>query len=569
MPEERKRAIPIPGLRWRGFTLQLFFLTILPLTVLLLVIAFGSLRLHHEAMRSLVGDRDLRATRAAANSLSQQVSHRLASIQMLAEQPGEMGGLVDRAIQAPGVSDDFQGGVALFSPDGKLIQSALTARDDASALEAIARDTAERAALPRGPGLSTPFQLSGNGPYWVMAASQTRDGSLLAGLFAPASLAQEALTGAVDPATATVVLAGPGGAILYQSGPLAGTAHLADHPGIAGALQGESGIDYMHAAEGEHVVAFSPVAGAGWGLVLEESWESVASPLLNATQSAPLILAPLLLLALVALWFGARQVIQPLQALQSSSEALAKGDFQAIEQPVGGISEIRALQSDLVEMAHSLRLAQDSLHSYIGAITAGVESERHNLARELHDDTLQTLIALQQRIQLAGRAANPDLPLAEAEQVTGQAITNLRRMVRGLRPIYLEDLGLVAALKMLADETAQNGDLPVAFDCTGEERRLPPESELALYRMAQEALSNILRHAEARQARVKLEFDPAGVRLTIQDDGKGFTVPSNPSEFAGQGHYGLLGLHERAEVIGAALLIDSRPGQGTTIEIRA
>jgi two-component system, NarL family, sensor histidine kinase UhpB len=137
-----------------------------------------------------------------------------------------------------------------------------------------------------------------------------------------------------------------------------------------------------------------------------------------------------------------------------------------------------------------------------------------------------------------------------------------------LRPIYLEDLGLVTALEMLARETGQATNTSVEFQRQGTERRLPPSVELALYRMAQEALNNVARHAQATHAHLSIAFTPQDVTLQVSDDGKGFEVPKSPAEFAPGGHFGLLGLHERAELIGADLDIRSSPVQGTWIKIR-
>jgi signal transduction histidine kinase len=171
------------------------------------------------------------------------------------------------------------------------------------------------------------------------------------------------------------------------------------------ALRGESGVSYVQVCDSEHVVTYSPIGPVGWALALEEPWETVDTPTLRTTQIAPLVLVPVLLLTLVALWFGLRWIVQPLQALESKAATLAWGEFSAIEQPVGGIAEIRRLQSELIHMARKVKAAQQSLHGYIGAITAGQEEERRRLARELHDDTIQSLIALKQRVQLVQLAA--------------------------------------------------------------------------------------------------------------------------------------------------------------------
>jgi len=126
-------------------------------------------------------------------------------------------------------------------------------------------------------------------------------------------------------------------------------------------------------------------------------------------------------------------------------------------------------------------------------------------------------------------------------------------------------LGLVAALDMLAREKQDSAAIPVDFQRQGREARLPANVELALYRMAQEGLSNIQRHAQATQAMLKIEFSPEQITLTISDNGRGFEPPESPAEFAPSGHFGLLGLYERAELIGAKLEIFTMPMEGTSV----
>jgi signal transduction histidine kinase len=155
--------------------------------------------------------------------------------------------------------------------------------------------------------------------------------------------------------------------------------------------------------------------------------------------------------------------------------------------------------------------------------------------------------------------------LDEMQAMTAQIIADLRRLTRDMRPIYLEDLGLVPALDMLAKDASTSLGIPVNFEASGANRRLSAEVELALYRMAQEALNNVARHAQASSAEVRLSFDTGSIRLTVADDGRGFDVPESPAEMAPEGHYGLLGLHERAELIGGRLTILSKSNQGTTV----
>jgi signal transduction histidine kinase len=303
----------------------------------------------------------------------------------------------------------------------------------------------------------------------------------------------------------------------------------------------------------------------------EEAAKTATSPALELTLVAPLVLIPPLLFSVAGLWFVTKQIIQPLQKLESKSAALAWGDFEAIQEPVGGISEIQHLQMELTEMSHKVKAAQEGLHDYIGAITSAQEEERNRLARELHDDTIQAVIALRQRVQLAQKSItdqNSKQSLNELETLSDQTIENLRRLTRALRPIYLEDLGLVTALEMLVRETSQNNQLAVEFHKSGSERRMAREVELSLYRITQEALNNVVKHSRATHAEVRISFDPSETTVEVNDNGGGFTVPKSPTEFAPSGHFGLLGVHERADLIGARLEIESSPGKGTHLKVR-
>ena len=303
----------------------------------------------------------------------------------------------------------------------------------------------------------------------------------------------------------------------------------------------------------------------------EETWKTATDPALELTLVAPLVLIPPLLFAVGALWFASRQIIQPLQKLETKAAALAWGDFEAIKDPVGGISEVQHLQLELNEMSRKVRASQEGLRDYIGAITSAQEDERLRLARELHDDTIQSVIALKQRMQLAQTSVKDPTSLrtlAELETLSEQTIENLRRMTRALRPIYLEDLGLVTALEMLVQETSRNHSMNIEFQRSGDEQRLSHEVELALYRIAQEALNNVVRHSQAKHADLHITFESSGIKLEVSDNGVGFDMPKVPTDFAPKGHFGLLGIRERAELIGARLEVESAPGKGTRFKVR-
>ncbi len=559
--------------RWRGLPLQLFALTILPLAVLLVAVAFGSLALHQQAMRTLVGERDERATRAAAAAITEQLNHRASAIRSLALRAVDSDDLDHVLADAAFILPDFEGGLAIYDSTNRLIVSTLAAEFWQARGTDQYLAAAESILSPGGAAqfLAT-FPEPEGGEAVTLIAATASNGYRAVGAFYPASLARRALSdvfNANDQAAAYLI--DENGRSLYQLGAVSlSDAELAAHPGVVDALRGDSGTTYLSAEDGEHVIAFSPIVPVGWGLVFEEPWRAVADPMLRTTELGPLVMVPILFIALVGLWFGVRQIVQPLQSLEQKATELAWGNYEAITTPVGGINEIQRLQTELIHMAQKVKATQQSLRDYLGAVTTGQEEERRRLARELHDDTIQSLIALNQQVQLAQLSLDSQ-PAAEQlstmQRMTAQIIADLRRLTQALRPIYLEDLGLVAALDMLAREMGKAMNIPVEFRAVGLERRLSPQAELVFYRIVQEALSNVARHAQAPRADVVLAFDESMITLTIHDNGRGFQVPESPAEMAPAGHFGLLGIQERAESIGARFVIDSAPETGTRLTI--
>jgi signal transduction histidine kinase/YHS domain-containing protein len=269
------------------------------------------------------------------------------------------------------------------------------------------------------------------------------------------------------------------------------------------------------------------------------------------------------------LWFFFR-VLQPARRLAAQAEALAQGDFDSIALTSGGIAEVQALQRSLASMAAHVRRAQAQGRAYSSQLATAQEAERGRLARELHDDTVQSLIAAAQSLDLIRALPSPELSAARLAQ-TREALMNsadhLRDLIADLRPPALDELGLLPALEMhLAKRPTPT--LPIHLRATGEVRRLPDAYELTLYRAAQEALSNIERHSRAQTATFTVDYLPDRVRLTAQDDGIGFAVsPSALDQLAREGHFGLLGLRERAQSLDGTLKVTSAPGAGTRLTI--
>jgi signal transduction histidine kinase len=563
----------LSNLRWRGLTFQVFVLIIVPLSALLVIITLGSLNLHQNAMRTMVGERDVRVARTAANALSAKLDHHAAIVHSLALRAADHTSPTDILSLSEPLLQDFDYGLAFYSSDGSLLSSTGNTTIWGPIHDVITTLlTDPQTYLSDDPLFSKPWLISKQASFIVILISTTTaENPVAVGVFSIASLAFHTLHGAIASGEqASIILVGQNHEVLFSAGDLSQNHSGEVHPGVQEALNGESGATYLQEGDSELVIAFSPVQPTGWALVIEEPWEEVTSPLLRATQVAPLLLVPVLIFSLLTLWFSVRQIVQPLRELKTRSTALAWGDFEAVDDPVGGIDEIQSLQRELMYLAHKVQSAQEGLHGYIGAITSGQEEERRRLARELHDDTLQSLIALNQRVQLARLSpgeGKEDETMSEIQTLIEQTIQELRRITRALRPLYLEDLGLVTALDMLVKETVGTSGLSVKFNFSGNEKRLSDTIELALYRISQEGLSNITRHAQAENASINLDFSPIAVTLTISDDGKGFETPESPAEFAHDGHFGLLGLYERAELIGARADILSVLGKGTQLTI--
>ena len=536
---------------WRGLPSQMFLLVILPFAVLALAATLMSLGLHQNAMRSMIAERDVRAVVTSAHFLESklQMEQEVADVLAMQSETRSLETFVrehDYASRNLGLIS-HQGVVLEFSGRGEIEK----------ALEDLNFEPGELQSTVIGKNKALVFSsLSYSG---VIAVNIVLVEPLLSEIIGDGFAADGVEIAFLVDANAEE---------LARLGSKQWDGEPRTHPGVTEALSGNSGFTYMKTSSMEHVVAYSPVLPAGWALVLEEPWEEVDTPYLRLTQFAPLILIPLLAFTLVALWFGATQIVKPLQQLENLASELAWGDFTAIEKPVGGVQEIQQLQNELIHMAHKVQDAQKSLQNYIGAITHGQEEERSRLARELHDDTLQALISLSQRVRLAQMKAKDEQmqqALTELDALTSNTIVDLRRLTSGLRPIYLEDLGLVTALEMLARENTHS-ELSVTFTCEGEERRVEKALELTLFRIAQEGMNNVLHHAEASQAWITLCFEANNVTMKIRDNGKGFTPPRSPAEFAPGGHYGLLGMHERSELAGGKFSITSSEA-GTTIQV--
>lgn len=548
-------------LRLDGLRLRLLGLFFLPVSLIVLAVAIFATDVHRQAMRGLVASRDERTTASAAAALDDAINNRLSLLDLAAQSLAADSGALPELVSQADLISAFPAGFAFFNSQGQSLGGQGLLINDATLAKLLVDSTSSRrTVVARVDGQPTAVFLDSL-PN-VTAAGATPLSDLL-------ESSAPALTGSGT--NIGTYLVGPGPELLASAGK-SPPEDLPDHIGVAAALRGENGSSFMPMPDGEHVVSYAAIPSAGWGLVVEEPWQDVTSSVLDLSLLAPFALVPVLLITLLSLWFGARRVIDPLRRLEEAASELPGGDSEPIEQPMGGIAEIEQLRESLVRMSKRVREAQSALRAYIGVITNAQEEERRRVARELHDESVQHWIALDQRLQMAvKRLKDQDnqesAMIEELHQEVQTGIQQLRRVSRGLRPIYLEDLGLVPALEMLARDTQDALNISVRFAVEGEQTRLPAESELAVFRLVQEALTNVSRHARASTVQITLDFRAERLEVRVEDDGQGFELPDHIEDLASGGHYGLMGMKERSDAVGGHLDIVPAPASGTIIRL--
>ena len=265
-----------------------------------------------------------------------------------------------------------------------------------------------------------------------------------------------------------------------------------------------------------------------------------------------------------------RKALDPLDRLQAAVDAIRTGNPD-VRVALGEISDERfdrladTFNLMLEQLAQDARERQQLSRQILQA----QEEERYRLARELHDEAAQSLTTLLVYIRLLERAKNPDEAqrhIQELRDLTARALEDVRRVAVDLRPTILDDLGLTAALEWRVDELNKHNGVHASIAVDGIDRRLTRDTELVLYRVGQEALSNVNRHAAASRVKVFLRREGGLCVLQVIDNGAGFD-PAQVDQRDGRG-LGLVGMRERIAMIGGELEVTSQPGAGTEITAR-
>lgn len=348
-------------------------------------------------------------------------------------------------------------------------------------------------------------------------------------------------------------------------------------------LAGREGVEEVTGADGiQRVYAFAPIrAGSQIAMYVSSSVpKAVAFAEVDRILRRDLIgMALVTVLALTAAWVGGSVfVLRRVRALVSATKRLAAGDLRARTGMSHGPGELSQLARAFDEMAASLeqgeaerQLAAERLRENAERLQAlsrrlveVQESERRQIARELHDEVGEVLTGLKLSLEVSARAASEQVAcrLGEAQALVQDLMTRTRELSLDLRPEILDDLGLLPALLWHFERYTGQTGVGVIFEHSGLETRLPSDLETAAYRIVQEALTNVARHAKVNEVTVRLWADPERLDVQVEDRGTGFDLEAALGAHASSG---VTGMRERAMLSGGDLKVESSPGKGTRV----
>ncbi len=313
------------------------------------------------------------------------------------------------------------------------------------------------------------------------------------------------------------------------------------HPAVQAVSEGKTGAQTVRWRGQRTIIAYAPVpltqlpsslvadeTWDGWGLLTSQLWDDMVAPLQPYLALMLLLLLLAVMLPLLVLVINSRRIVAPLQSLVTQAEQVAAGRFETQVSVDAGPSEVREQEMAFNAMVTQLLRYRTDIQNYVVSILNTQEQERKRVARELHDDTAQALVVLGRRIELASDlTSRQELAheLEELRDMVDDALRGVRGFTRDLRPPLLEELGLPRSLQILGDRITREERLQVTVRIDGTPRQLLPQVELGLYRLAQESLNNVRRHAQASQATVDLSYGSTNLVLCVSDDGVGFTPP--------------------------------------------
>ncbi len=347
------------------------------------------------------------------------------------------------------------------------------------------------------------------------------------------------------------------------------------------------------------ILAFVPLETAPWGISIQEPEQDVFTPAVKLKRTFAALAVIFIGTAFILTIGISRSIVDPLKELIRGADRIAKGDLSQPVRPqgsdeIGVLSQsFETMREKLLESMASIRKYNQELESRVRQRTRQInesqqraegllkkvistqEDERKRIARELHDDTLQELSAALMRIDIL-RLHPQNITAEEVNRIRciiGQALDGVIGIIQNLRPALLDDLGLSAAIKSLLDMHLGEKGINYFMNAQGvRERRFRPEVEITLFRIIQEAVLNIARHANAENVFVHFKIEGDTITIDIEDDGEGFSLDSlftqSFHEAKDRRGLGLLGMKERVFLIGGKMELCSMPGNGTRVCIR-
>lgn len=347
----------------------------------------------------------------------------------------------------------------------------------------------------------------------------------------------------------------------------------------------------------------APLSVASWSVAVRQSEAEALAPVHSMAQRFIIFGLASMITALFLGWGMARSLVLPIGQLTASVQRISRGD---LSQPIPKLSkdEIGELGQSFDSMRIELKKSLEEIQQWNRALEAKVEErtrqldesyreierkeadrgrllqkvltvqeeERKRIARELHDETTQSLVGLLMRLEAlmvvpnitSGDTRNM---LVEMKNLAVRTIDNVHKIIFDLRPSVLDDLGLLPAIRWYTENRLGAQGIEVRIEVTGEEMKLPPQVEIALFRVVQEAITNIIKHAGANNVVVSVELTPSTIGIEIEDDGKGFDLNAINSQADKIQGIGLLGMRERITLISGKFNITSQPGGGTRIAV--
>ena len=368
-----------------------------------------------------------------------------------------------------------------------------------------------------------------------------------------------------------------------------------DHPDRFAELisQGQATVGTCHRcheAGGEverrrDMLAFAPLSTASWAVAIRQSEEEALAPTRQMERGFLILGMILLVCTLLLIWAMMQGIVNPIRMLTLAAKKVAVNDFAAAV-PLQRGDEIGELSAAFDNMRQEIARSRDEMmHHYkaakhkeelrgqlLSSVIGAQEEERKRIARELHDEYGQTLTGLIMSIESLEDMLTPAQSqfrekLANAKSVLGHTLADMRKLTLDLRPASLDDLGLLAAIRTHIQTFLSETEIEVKFRHNGINQRLNPAVETAIFRIIQEAIHNVIKHANASRIDVDLTAKDGKIIASIEDNGQGFDVEAIYDSKIGTRSLGILGIQERTAILNGDFSISSHPGQGTRLEV--